>query len=116
MYKLIILLVLLVAVFGSKKIAQSDLSANIVYPVNGKAVYVSTLNNNDDYKDVVPGAKWIWDNNGLNTPKGDRVNVEINFWARCTGEMTLSFAGYGNWWVYLDGSIIKQGNTWKEAT
>ena len=44
------------------------------------------------------------------------MNVELNFWAKCTGEMTLNFAGYGNWWVYLDGSLIKQGNTWDQAT
>ena len=115
MFKLFITLVLLVAVFGSRKITQSSISDNIVFPANGKPVYVSTLNNNI-YKDVIPGVKWIWHNNGLNTPTKDEVIMEYNFWANCTGEMTLNFAGYGNWWIFLDGKLIKQGNTWKKAT
>ena len=76
MFKLFITLVLLVVVFESKIIAKSDISDNIVFPANGKPVYVSTLNNNI-YKDVIPGVKWIWHNNGLNTPTKDRVIMEI---------------------------------------
>ena len=77
MYKLTLLLVLVVASLGLKKITRSSTSTNIISPLNAKTVYPITLNNHATYKNVIPGVKWIWDNNGINTPKYDRIVVEI---------------------------------------
>ena len=77
MYKLTLLLVLVVASLGLKKITRSSTSTNIIFPSNAKTVYPIRLNNHATYKNIIPGVKWIWDNSGINTPKYDRIVVEI---------------------------------------
>lgn len=107
MYKLTLLLVLVVATIGLKKITRSSTNTKIITPSSANTVYPIKLNSHSTYKNVIPGVKWIWDNNGLNTPKYDRIVVEIKLRAECRGKMTFSIAAYGNWFVYLDGKKIK---------
>lgn len=114
MTRTFIVLLLLATVFGAK-LGWSNLFSPISYPAASKAVYVYDLNNGA-WQDVIPGYKWIWDNDGKNTPKGDRIDVEHKFWAKCQGDLTLTIAAFGNWFVWLDGTLVKSGNTWQQAT
>jgi len=114
MSRLFITLLLLATVFGGK-LSWSSINSPISSPANSKGVYVDFFNNHPTYKDVIPGVKWIWDNDGKNTPKGDIMEVEHKFWAKCEEELTLTIAAYDKWWVWFDGDLVKSGDTWKEA-
>ena len=115
MNRILIFLAITICILAQKRLYWSSTSSSVVYPNNANAVYVTKLNDPVyGYDDLIPGSKWIWDNNGLNSPQGDRFEVEIKFYARCTGDMILHIAAYGNWWVYLDGSLMKQGNGHQE--
>ena len=76
MNKILIVLALTVTILAQKKLTWSSTNSNVVYPNNANAVYVDKLNDAmNGYHDLIPGSKWIWHNDGLNTPQGDRLNV-----------------------------------------
>ena len=110
MYKILIVLAILGLACGVRLTSSGTWSV-LTFPANANAVYVDKLN--AQYPDVIPGVKWIWDNNGHNTPRGDRIRVEHTFWSKCGQPAVLSIAAYGSWSVYVDGSLVKSGTSWK---
>ena len=112
MYKLLVTLAILALVCGQTKLTSSGTWTSIVTPASSKAVYVDKLN--AEYPDIIPGVKWIWDNNGVNTPKGDSIKVKYVFWSKCGSPAVLTFAAYGKWAVYLDGKLVKNGINWDQ--
>ena len=116
MYKLLVVLAILALVCGQSRLTSSGTWTDIVSPSNAKAVYVDKFNSHNVYSKVISGVKWIWDNNGINTPKGDTIKVEHLFWSKCSQPAVLKIAAYGAWKVYFDGTLVKAGITWKTAT
>ena len=83
MKKLLVTFLLLSICLG-KLLTSTNTNTKLTFPSNANSVLALKFNSHATYKNLIPGAKWIWDNNGKNTPKGGRVYMEFYFFATCT--------------------------------
>lgn len=115
MLRYIIVLLLLTTIL-SVKLAYSGTKTKIAYPPNAKTVLATKLNSHNTYKKLIPGASWIWDTNGINSPKNDYIRVRIVFRAKCRNTMTLRIAAYGNWSVQWNGKYVKKSSVFSSVS
>ena len=110
---LLFLLSLLVLSLSLTKIQDSGTNIKVVDP-EGSPTRLGVLMN-EQYPDVIPGAQWIWENNGYGTASRGVAVFEYLTYLNCKGELILSVAAYGVWRVYWDGTFIRSGLAWQNA-
>lgn len=115
MKKLLVTFLLLSICLG-KLLTSTNTNTKLTFPSNANSVLALKFNSHATYKNLIPGAKWIWDNSGINTPKGDKIVTKYQFWAECRTSMSLKVAAYGDWWVQWNGKEIAKGSGYQQAT